>query len=87
GGLFQSLITQSDKELAFGVAFTVEDGTFKTTGGNWKIGEFELGHMVTIDELGGSFGVEQGNVSIDVDAGASFKAVKGRGITLGGTYE
>lgn len=83
GGLFVDMVTGTEKELAASVGFTVKDGTFTISSGKFRVGTFEVAKLFTINELSAEFGADK----IDIDADGTFKALNGKGIVLGGTYE
>jgi hypothetical protein len=82
GSILVNLITHSEKQLSFGVGFTVKDGTYKITSGKWSVASFELAKLLNIDEAEVEFGADK--ISVDMDA--SLPAVSGVGLIGGAEF-
>jgi hypothetical protein len=82
GGILTGLITHSEKQLGFAVGFTVKDGAYRITSGEWSVSSFELAKLLNIDEAEVEFGADK--ISVDMDA--SLPAVSKVGLIGGAEF-
>jgi hypothetical protein len=67
GGLFGKMLTRSDKTISFGVDFDVANGAYKVAAGKFGVSDFELAHLLTVNEAEVEFGPSLIDISLEAE--------------------